>query len=141
MKMFGFLTLLLATVLMSGCGDTASNSGGDKGGSGTMDNSDKGASNQTPAVNTVANTVSYCACGEIKGSDNCCADGAEKCECGKIAGSPLCCVEIPDDLKDQDFCACGWAKGSENCCSKDGEVCEACGMHKGSTLCCKIVKK
>jgi hypothetical protein len=31
-------------------------------------------------------------CGEVKASDECCAEGAEKCDsCGKNKGSPGCC--------------------------------------------------
>ena len=31
-------------------------------------------------------------CGEVKGADKCCVEGAEKCaDCGKNKGSPGCC--------------------------------------------------
>ena len=43
---------------------------------------------------TVAAGVTLCGlCGQVKGSDVCCAADAVKCEkCGLVKGSPGCCV-------------------------------------------------
>jgi hypothetical protein len=131
----GFFAVLFSAALLLGCGDTATDTA-------TPPKTTSGGQTAAGDGSTVAmNKVEYCHCGQEKGSDSCCKEGAEMCEkCGKATGSPLCCVDIPADMKDKDFCSCGWVKGSENCCSKDGVICEKCGMHEGSTLCCKIKK-
>ena len=82
----------------------------------------------------------YCGlCGEVKGTDKCCAEGAEKCECGMQKGSALCCVELSDDAKGKDMCAsCGHVADEGHECDADCEKCTDCGLHKGSPLCCKV---
>jgi hypothetical protein len=76
-------------------------------------------------------------CGQIKGSDVCCKEGAEKCDGCKLAkGSPGCCKIAQG--KDAVLCAgCGQIKGSDVCCKADAEKCAKCGMAKGSPGCCK----
>lgn len=74
------------------------------------------------------------ACGEEKGSQTCCAEGAEVCtECALHKGSPGCCkIEKGEDVT---LCSgCGEAKGSEACCAEGAEICD-CGFHKGSPAC------
>jgi hypothetical protein len=40
----------------------------------------------------VASKAALCACGEVKGSEECCDESAARCDdCGKIKGSPGCC--------------------------------------------------
>ena len=49
---------------------------------------------QTPAaaLKAAADKVLCAKCGQIKGSDVCCKEGAVKCDmCGKDKGSPGCC--------------------------------------------------
>ncbi len=78
------------------------------------------------------------ACGQIKGSDVCCAADAATCaKCGLVKGSPGCCkIEKGTDVK---LCtACGQIKGSDVCCAADAEKCAKCGLAKGSPGCCKI---
>lgn len=83
----------------------------------------------------------YCGkCGEVKGSDACCAEGAESCDkCGLHKGSTLCCVTLDEAAVGKDLCAlCGQIAGSETCCDQDAEKCPDCGLAKGSPLCCKL---
>ena len=82
-------------------------------------------------------------CGHEKGSDSCCADGAETCECGKHKGSELCCVELSEDAAGKDICTgCGVAVGADehHHCDATAEKCEKCGLNAGSTGCCKLNK-
>ncbi len=77
-------------------------------------------------------------CGQIKGTDTCCVEGAEDCdECGLVAGSPGCCViEAGDDVK---LCKkCGQVAGGDACCAEDAERCDKCDLIKGSPGCCAI---
>jgi len=77
-------------------------------------------------------------CGELTGTDACCAAGAETCGCGLHKGSPGCCNM--DKGANLTLCvACGQLEGSDKCCAADGELCK-CGWHKGSPACCKIAK-
>ena len=78
-------------------------------------------------------------CGEIKGTEKCCAEGAEKCAaCSKNKGSVGCCL----DVKEQALCAkCGEIEGSAKCGVKDAVKCEKCGKNKGAPGCCNDLKK
>ena len=85
----------------------------------------------------------YCGkCGHAKGTDQCCAEGAEVCtKCNLHKGSALCC-KVQGDAAGKDLCGkCGQVAGSEKCCAKDAEVCEHCKLHKGSALCCKLTEQ
>lgn len=89
--------------------------------------------------------VVICAkCGQIEGSDVCCAADAVKCEkCGLAKGSPGCCRNLKPAAGATDviLCAkCGQVKGSDLCCKADAVKCEKCGLAKGSPGCCKIGK-
>ena len=127
MSRLGIEAVLLAAVLMPGCGETANTVG--------SRSSDSASLNSPPAGNPVA----CCPCGHKKGAAECCAADACKCaSCDKRRGSALCGVELPADQQDKSFCSCGWARGSPPCCDQQGEVCSGCGMRQGSTRCCKI---
>lgn len=78
-------------------------------------------------------------CGVDKGTEACCAEGAEKCAgCGLTSGSTLCCVELDEAAAGKDLCkSCGHVAGTEDCCAEGAEKCD-CGMAKGSPLCCKL---
>ncbi len=92
---------------------------------------------------TLVSVEKYCgSCGQAKGSEACCAEGAEKCgECALAKGSPLCC-KVPAELAGKDFCGkCGQAAGSEDCCKEGAEMCVDCGLAKGAPLCCKLTEK
>ncbi len=87
-------------------------------------------------------TVALCAdCGQIKGSDVCCAADAEACgACGLAKGAPGCCVMEKGDA-DVALCThCGQIAGSDACCKPDQAKCDACGLDKGSPGCCKLPK-
>ncbi len=78
------------------------------------------------------------ACGQIKGSDTCCAADAATCaKCGLAKGSPGCCrIEKGTDVE---LCTgCGQIKGSDTCCAADAATCAKCGLAKGSPGCCRI---
>ncbi|MFH1731595.1 MAG: hypothetical protein ABIF82_08080 [Planctomycetota bacterium] len=83
-------------------------------------------------------------CGEIGGSDKCCAEGAEKCaKCGLNKGSVGCCrgLKPAAGATDVILCAkCGQVKGSDVCCKPGAAKCAKCGLVKGSPGCCKIGK-
>ena len=77
-------------------------------------------------------------CGQIKGSDACCAAGAKKCDkCGLTKGSPGCCkIEKGTDVE---LCTkCGQIEGADACCAAGAKKCAKCGLAKGSPGCCKI---
>ena len=78
-------------------------------------------------------------CGATKDSETCCSADVAKCDgCGKNKGSALCCVELDEAAAGKDLCSsCGHVAGSEACCADGAEKC-ACGMAKGSPLCCKL---
>ncbi len=100
-----------------------------------------------PAKKTVdtkkvaAATVTLCGkCGQIKGSELCCKEGAVLCDkCQLVKGAPGCCaIKKGEDVV---LCAsCGQIKGSDVCCKADVANCEKCGLAKGSPGCCKIKK-
>lgn len=83
---------------------------------------------------TKVSTVLCGACGEVKGSDQCCAADADVCDCGLHKGSPGCCkIEKGTDVT---LCSkCGEVADGEKCCAEGAEVC-ACGAHKGAPGCC-----
>ena len=91
------------------------------------------------------NVVKVCLkCGEVKGTDKCCAADAEKCaKCKLNKGSVGCCRNLPkcpcgDAAK---LCAkCGQVKGSNACCKADAPKCGKCELAKGSPGCCKLGK-
>ena len=78
-------------------------------------------------------------CGELKGSEKCCAPDAEKCsKCGLNKGAPGCC-KIEKGATDAKLCGhCGEIKGSDKCCVAEAEKCPKCGLNKGAPGCCKI---
>lgn len=79
-------------------------------------------------------------CGQIKGSDSCCAEGAATCaKCELQKGSAGCCkMKAGDDVV---LCAhCGQIKGDDACCAEGAEACAKCGLHKGAPGCCKLEK-
>jgi hypothetical protein len=82
--------------------------------------------------------MDYCgSCGEVAGTDECCAEDAVKCsKCNMTENSPLCC-KLDGDFTGKTLCgACGQVKGSDECCAEGADVCDKCQMHEGSPLCC-----
>jgi len=79
-------------------------------------------------------------CGQIKGSDKCCAAGGQKCGgCGLAKGSLACCKGIDFTKGDVEICPkCGGIKGSATCCAEGAPKCPKCGLNKGSIGCCRI---
>lgn len=77
-------------------------------------------------------------CGQVKGSEVCCAADAAKCaKCGLAKGSPGCCKITKG--KDAALCTgCGQIKGSDACCKPGAEKCAKCDLAKGSPGCCKL---
>jgi hypothetical protein len=94
-----------------------------------------------PEVDLTAATFTLCKdCGEVKGSDKCCVEGAEMCECGFVHGSPACC-KVDKTGEDITLCAkCGFVAGSDQCCAEGAEMCD-CGFVHGSPACCKVDKE
>lgn len=90
---------------------------------------------------TVAVALFCGTCGNAKGGESCCVEGAEKCEkCGMTVGSTLCC-KLDDSFAGKDLCGkCGQVAGTEQCCAEGAEVCASCSLHKGSPLCCKLAR-
>ncbi len=77
-------------------------------------------------------------CGQIKGSQDCCAEGAETCaKCGLAKGAPGCC-KIEKGTNTELCTKCGQIKGADDCCAEGAETCAKCGLAKGSPGCCKI---
>lgn len=75
-------------------------------------------------------------CGEVKGSEVCCAKDATVCGCGAHKGSPACC-KIKLSGQDVTLCnGCGHVKGTDVCCAADAAKCDGCGKAKGSPGCC-----
>ncbi|MBT3518373.1 MAG: hypothetical protein HOC41_08255 [Candidatus Marinimicrobia bacterium] len=75
-------------------------------------------------------------CGELKGTDVCCATDAIVCGCGAHKGSPACC-KIELSGQDVTLCNnCGQVKGTDICCAKNAAKCDNCGKTKGSPGCC-----
>ena len=75
-------------------------------------------------------------CGEVKGSEACCAEGAEVCDCGFHHGSPACC-KLEKTGEDIVVCGkCGEVEGSDKCCADGAEICMHCDKHKDSPGCC-----
>jgi len=126
-KSFASLALLSIAVLFTvGCGETPSDVPGVS----------------APAVMSAAyQSATLCGkCGQVKGSESCCAEGAETCEACKLAkGAPGCCkIEAGSDAV---LCAgCGQVKGSETCCAEGAEKCAKCGLAKGAPGCCVLEK-
>lgn len=93
----------------------------------------------TPVAEETVVEVFLCGgCGQIKGTETCCAEGAAACEkCQLAAGSPGCCtIEKGTDAK---LCnKCGQVAGVEGCCDPDAEKCVKCSLAKGSPGCCKM---
>jgi hypothetical protein len=80
-------------------------------------------------------------CGQVKGTAECCQEGAEKCaSCSLAKGSPGCCtIQAGTDVA---LCEkCGQIAESEACCQPGAESCEKCGLAKGSPGCCKAPAK
>lgn len=79
-------------------------------------------------------------CGQLKGSEACCAEGAEVCsKCSLQKGAPGCCKMTKGT--NVTLCAgCGEIKGSEACCAEGAEACSKCQLHQGAPGCCKLEK-
>ena len=122
------LATLAIAMTFVGCGNDASNGGGDS----------NSTSNATTETTTVA--VLCGDCGEQKGADSCCAADSEICgSCNLHKGTALCCAALADDAKGKDICTgCGYAADAGHTCPTDGEVCKSCGLQKGSDACCKL---
>lgn len=74
-------------------------------------------------------------CGQVKGTEACCAPGAAKCaSCGLAKGSPGCC-KMPAGT-DAVLHECGAIKGSAACCDENAPRCAGCGKIKGTPGCC-----
>ena len=131
--------LALAVLAISGCAKPADNGAGD-GGVGGGDSNATTASIDGATTMPVALATLCGKCGEVKGSDNCCAAGAETCSgCGLHAGAPLRCAHLPEDAAGKDICqACGHVAEEGHACDSDCEKCADCGMHKGAPACCKV---
>jgi hypothetical protein len=90
--------------------------------------------------------VTFCGyCGHLKGSENCCKEGAEGAElcpnCGLHKGSFLCCSPVLSGRRDVVLCRkCGEVAFGEKCCKPGPALCAKCGLHRGSPGCCKIEK-
>jgi len=83
-------------------------------------------------------------CGEIKGSEKCCAPDAKKCGVCKLnKGSPACCKGLKPAKGEKDIILCGKCgevKGTDKCCRADAPKCAKCGPNKGAPACCKLKK-
>lgn len=79
-------------------------------------------------------------CGQVKGSADCCKQGATLCKaCGLHKGSPGCCRIKKGKMVT--LCGnCGQCKGSDLCCCKkpDQPRCKGCGLFSKSPGCCRI---
>ena len=105
--------------------------------------SDKPSTEEEGAAAKPAGKVLLCAkCGQIKGSPECCKEGAPRCAmCGLIKGSPGCC-RLAGAKADVCLCTfCGEIKGSEKCCKPGAVKCSRCGLNKGSPGCCRITRE
>ena len=96
-----------------------------------------------PHTHDHENEVTLCGlCGEVKGTDKCCAEGIALCDnCKLHKDSPLCCNKAIRGEKDILLCRkCGEVCFTEKCCPKSGapEKCAECGLHKDSPGCCRI---
>ena len=77
-------------------------------------------------------------CGQLKGTETCCAEGAEVCsKCSLHKGAPGCCkMEKGANVT---LCgACGEIKGGAACCAEGAEACAKCKLNKGAPGCCKL---
>ncbi len=84
-------------------------------------------------------TLTICdTCGEVEGTDACCAEGATWCrQCGLHKESPGCC-KIEKGGGPQPVCGdCGEIKDTEDCCDANAKRCARCGKIKHSLGCCK----
>jgi len=131
MKSSNFLLLVAAVTSLAivGCGGTST---------GPDTKSDMSSENLT---NVAYESATLCGkCGEMKGSETCCAEGAEVCsECDLHKGSTGCCKMKAGD--DATLCgSCGEIKGTEACCAEGAETCSKCSLHKGAPGCCKLEK-
>ncbi len=103
----------------------------------------KKSSSAKPAETTDAKTagkILICVkCGQVKGSDVCCKEGAAKCGmCGLHKDSPGCC-RLGKATEDVCLCThCGEIKGSDKCCKEGAAKCSKCGLNKDSPGCCRI---
>jgi len=122
MKVFS-LILVLTALVAAGC--------------------NRSSTEETPSldVTQAVHDIVLCGdCGQVKGTDLCCADGAEVCEkCGLQSGAPGCC-KIEQGTNVTLCSSCGQIKGTDVCCLEGATVCADCGWHKGSPACCKIEK-
>lgn len=132
--MWSSLSILSVVALAGGCSRTAQPTGASE----TAPPSVVAMPVAATGVEASAGIVLCGKCGQVKGTDKCCQEGAAVCpECGLGKGSPGCCKIAKGD--DVILCAkCGQIKGSEVCCKSDATVCAKCGLAKGSPGCCKI---
>lgn len=118
--------IVLTSFLLLGCG-----------GDNTADTSSTNDGVQTTLTN-------FCGdCGQYKGSDTCCTDGAEKCpDCGFHKEAPLCCKLEQAAVAGKTICGkCGEFAGEKKCCKEGADVCTKCELNKGAPLCCKLKEK
>ncbi len=121
-----FSIVALLGLVVSGCGQP------------TTSDADPEADNATQGAADTAAVFLCGDCGQIKGSDVCCAEGAETCEkCGLAKGAPGCC-KIEKGTNTELCTKCGQIKGSDVCCAEGAETCAKCDLAKGSPGCCKI---
>ena len=99
-----------------------------------------GCKSQTQAKAAASDVPLCTACGQIKGSPQCCKPGQPTCsKCELVKGSPGCCVIKKGSAEPVALCkTCGQLKGSELCCKPGQPVCSKCTLVKGSPGCCKI---
>ncbi|QDU53945.1 hypothetical protein [Aeoliella mucimassa] len=113
-----FALIAVTTLLATGCGEST-----------TIDPSSTATAAPVEAV------VLCKDCGQVKGSEACCAEGAEMCDCGFHHGSPACC-KLEKSGEDITLCTkCGQAEGSEKCCAEGADLCPLCGLQVGSPGC------
>jgi hypothetical protein len=104
------------------------------------DDATKTSSVAPDATATALVSTVYCGkCGELKGTDSCCAADAATCaSCDLHKGSALCC-KVDGELAGKDVCGkCGLEAGSADCCKTDAEQCPNCHLAASSPLCCKL---
>ena len=120
------LLAAIGLIVAVGCGQTA-----------TVEDS---TDNPLPVEITTASLTLCKDCGEVKGTDKCCAEGAAACDCGFHKGSLACC-KVDKTGEDITLCTeCGFVVDSKKCCADGAEVCE-CGFAHGSPACCKVEKE
>ena len=99
------------------------------------------ATSQSEMAQVSPGALALCtACGQFKGTADCCQAGQATCAaCGLTKGSPGCCRIDKDSAEPVAVClSCGHIKGDAMCCQPGQLKCDSCGLVKGSPGCCKI---